>query len=181
MKSIFIIFMFFSISSYACYAPDSAEKRGVHISLYDAERDDSELKSMIDYWENYTNPLQTNWWTCKNRRFTSQDYETYIARSEDGTNLLGFICCKYFEAEPTSGHVELVAVNPYFKGNGHGTALMQYALGQFKKEGVSSVTVHVPYRNQTAQGFYEHEGFRVSGCFASPGRILPILTKKLQE
>jgi len=150
----------------------------VQIMSYDFQRDNKQLKDLIGQCED---ELETNWYTCKNYRFTS-DYITYVVRSNQ--KLVGFICYQtdHTRSSITRGqsHIELLAIAQQFRHQGYGRQLLRYTLNELNIDGMEQTTIHVPIKNTIARVLYESEGFKFSGRYASNGTILPILVKKLQ-
>ncbi|WP_405063887.1 GNAT family N-acetyltransferase [Kribbella sp. NBC_01505] len=71
-------------------------------------------------------------------------------RADDGT-LIGFIGV-------AEGNVEMLFLDPAYRGQGGGTLLLDHARAEFAAE-----KVDVNEQNPQAVGFYEHYGFKLVG------------------
>jgi ribosomal protein S18 acetylase RimI-like enzyme len=58
------------------------------------------------------------------------------------------------------GHITSLHVLPNLRGRGHGRALMDHVLAQFRQRGFAAVTLWVLEENRPARTFYEQYGFR---------------------
>lgn len=58
------------------------------------------------------------------------------------------------------GHITSLHVLPWLRGTGHGRALMDHVLSEFRKRGFAAVTLWVLEENRPARKFYERYGFR---------------------
>lgn len=58
------------------------------------------------------------------------------------------------------GHITSLHVLPHLRGRGHGRALMDHVLAEFKRRGFAAVTLWVLAENRPARNFYEQYGFR---------------------
>lgn len=64
--------------------------------------------------------------------------------------------------DPTGvGHITSIHVLPCLRGRGHGRALMDHALGEFRRRGFVEVTLWVLEENRSARQFYEKYGFHL--------------------
>jgi ribosomal-protein-alanine N-acetyltransferase len=61
------------------------------------------------------------------------------------------------------GHVTNIAIDPVYRGQKFGKALLEYALGEMELQGVLSFTLEVRETNQVAINLYESFGFIVAG------------------
>lgn len=61
------------------------------------------------------------------------------------------------------GHITNIAVNPAFRGQGYGNAVMQAMLDCAKKNGVHSLTLEVRASNTVAQNLYKKFKFTSAG------------------
>lgn len=77
----------------------------------------------------------------------------------DNRNLVGFVT--YFMATPTVGRIELLAIDPQFRGKGYGKKLTQAIINEFKQKGAHAVELYVYDYNHEAISFYEHLGFSI--------------------
>ena len=66
-------------------------------------------------------------------------------------------------AEDGAGWISLVYLEPNARGLRLGVQLIGHAVSFFRREGRSSLRLHVAYDNEKAAGFYEHIGFRDIG------------------
>ena len=66
-------------------------------------------------------------------------------------------------AEDGAGWISLVYLEPEARGRRLGVQLIGHAVSFFRREGRSSLRLHVAYDNENAAGFYEHIGFRDIG------------------
>jgi ribosomal protein S18 acetylase RimI-like enzyme len=72
------------------------------------------------------------------------------------------------------GHITSLHVLPHLRGHGHGRALMDHALAEFRRRGFAAVTLWVLEGNQKARGFYEKCGFQLDGGIKNyPGTEVP--------
>lgn len=88
---------------------------------------------------------------------------------EDDGRLIGFIGVE-------NGNVEMLFLDPAYRGRGGGTLLLKHALAQF-----GATAVDVNEQNPQAVGFYEHHGFRVvsRSTHDATGKPYPILHLRL--
>ena len=75
-------------------------------------------------------------------------------------------------AEDGAGWISLVYLEPDVRGRRLGVQLIGHAVSFFRREGRSSLQLHVAYDNEKAVGFYEHIGFRDVG--RSRGALGPL-------
>jgi ribosomal protein S18 acetylase RimI-like enzyme len=61
------------------------------------------------------------------------------------------------------GHITSLHVLPHLRGRGHGRALMDHVLAEFRRRGFTTVTLWVLEENRNARGFYERYGFLLDG------------------
>lgn len=66
-------------------------------------------------------------------------------------------------AEVGAGWISLVYLEPEARGRRLGVQLIGHAVSFFRRQGRSSLRLHVAYDNENAVGFYEHIGFRDIG------------------
>ncbi|TQJ19639.1 GNAT family N-acetyltransferase [Kribbella jejuensis] len=92
-----------------------------------------------------------------------------LAGLRDGERLVGFIGVE-------DGNVEMLFLDPSFRGRGGGSLLLRHAFTSF-----AATTVDVNEQNPQAIGFYEHHGFRVvsRSTHDSTGKPYPILHMKV--
>lgn len=85
-------------------------------------------------------------------------------RGDDGL-LIGFIGV-------ADGNVEMLFLDPAYRGRGGGTLLLQHAFTHF-----AATSVDVNEQNPAAVGFYEHHGFRFvsRSTHDTTGKPYPIL------
>jgi len=57
------------------------------------------------------------------------------------------------------GHITSLHVVPWLRGQGHGRALMDHVLAEFRERGFTAVTLWVLEENRAARKFYEQYGF----------------------
>jgi ribosomal protein S18 acetylase RimI-like enzyme len=66
--------------------------------------------------------------------------------------------------DPTRvGHITSIHVLPDLRSRGHGRALMDHAVGEFRKRGFVALTLWVLEENRSARRFYERYGFKLDG------------------
>lgn len=82
------------------------------------------------------------------------------AIAEEGGKIAGF--CKIDAAPDGCGKLDYLVVLAEFRGRGHGTALMDWAMQTFCALGVSRIEVKVADGNAAALRFYEKYGFRMN-------------------
>src|SRR5688572_24341058 len=58
------------------------------------------------------------------------------------------------------GHITSLHVLPHLRGHGHGRALVEHVLAEFRRRGFAAVTLWVLEENRPARKFYEQYGFR---------------------
>jgi len=61
------------------------------------------------------------------------------------------------------GHITSLHVLPHVRGSGHGHALMDHVLAEFRRRGFEAVTLWVLQENWNARRFYEKYGFALDG------------------
>lgn len=61
------------------------------------------------------------------------------------------------------GHITSLHVLPHLRGKGHGRALVDHVLAEFRRRGFAEVTLWVLEENTSARGFYDRLGFRADG------------------
>lgn len=66
-------------------------------------------------------------------------------------------------ADVGAGWISLVYLEPDARGRRLGVQLIGHAVSYFRRQGRSSLRLHVAYDNENAVGFYEHIGFRTVG------------------
>ena len=66
-------------------------------------------------------------------------------------------------ADVGAGWISLVYLEPGVRGRRLGVQLIGHAVSFFRRQGRSSLRLHVAYDNENAFGFYEHAGFRDIG------------------
>lgn len=59
------------------------------------------------------------------------------------------------------GHIEILAVDPRYRRQGVGTALIRESLRVFKQAGAGMVTLHCPAAAEEAKRIYDKLGFEV--------------------
>ncbi|MHA2089812.1 MAG: GNAT family N-acetyltransferase [Candidatus Kariarchaeaceae archaeon] len=74
----------------------------------------------------------------------------------DGPELIGYI---YLHIYPNVSHLRRIVVNQLYRGRGHGTAIMQHALDQFRHNSSSSAMLYVETSNDAAIMLYRKFGF----------------------
>ncbi len=94
--------------------------------------------------------------------FTKEDIENekndiHIAAYEDD-EILG--CCMLTQVNPTTVRLRQMAVKPGLQHKGIGKVLMQFAENIARDRGNKLMTMHA---RKTAVGFYEKQGYTVSG------------------
>ena len=66
--------------------------------------------------------------------------------------------------DPTRvGHITSLHVVPQLRGRGHGRALVDHVLAEFRRRGFAELTLWVLEENLSARQFYEKYGFRLDG------------------
>ncbi|MGH7521642.1 MAG: GNAT family N-acetyltransferase [Gemmatimonadales bacterium] len=61
------------------------------------------------------------------------------------------------------GHITSLHVLPQLRSRGHGRALMELVLAEFRRRGFAAVTLWVLEKNWNARRFYERYGFQLDG------------------
>lgn len=94
--------------------------------------------------------------------FTQDDIENekddvHIAAFEDD-EMLG--CCMLKQETPKSVRLRQMAVKPGLQNKGIGKVLMQFAENIARDRGNKTMTMHA---RKTARGFYEKQGYKISG------------------
>ncbi len=94
--------------------------------------------------------------------FTQDDIENekddvHIAAFEDD-EMLG--CCMLKQETPKSVRLRQMAVKPGLQNKGIGKVLMQFAENIARDRGNRTMTMHA---RKTATGFYEKQGYKISG------------------
>lgn len=67
------------------------------------------------------------------------------------------------ESTGRSAEISNFYVEPFFKGEGIGTSLLQYVISEMKSMGLSKLFLWVLEENLPARRFYEKAGFRSTG------------------
>jgi len=83
---------------------------------------------------------------------------SHIAVIEDGERFVG-LCKINVDAAKAAGVLDYLVVLGAERGNGHGAALMDWALGKFEEYGVKNIEVKVVYGNDVVD-FYKRYGFK---------------------
>jgi ribosomal protein S18 acetylase RimI-like enzyme len=102
---------------------------------------------------------RTRFWTD---RIANSEWPVFVI--EEGGELLAF--CQMVPSpdgndDPTTvGHITSIHVLPHLRGQGHGRALLDQALAEFRRRGFAEVTLWVLEGNASARRFYERLGFR---------------------
>lgn len=103
------------------------------------------------------------WWSRQKGDIEAlvRDSQTRFAVATEGAAVLGFVGTRLYP-EDRMGEIHVLAVDPDHQRRGIATALMDFAFGQIKKEGMSMVMVetgddpgHAPSR-----ATYESAGFK---------------------
>lgn len=92
------------------------------------------------------------------------EWRTWVA-DEDGT-VAGFAVTGPSEdadAEPSTGEVYAIYLEPGRVGTGLGRTLFEHALADLRERGFSAVTLWVLESNERARRFYEVAGWRADG------------------
>jgi GNAT superfamily N-acetyltransferase len=77
---------------------------------------------------------------------------------------------------PSCGEIAAIYARPEVWGHGIGRRMLEYALGELRRLGLSPVLLWVPVANERARRFYERAGFRADGLvvgFEVGGATLP--------
>ncbi|HUM13042.1 MAG TPA: GNAT family N-acetyltransferase [Myxococcaceae bacterium] len=85
-----------------------------------------------------------------------------ITHVVDGPGILGFCTAGPSRGDPTGfrGEVEAIYIHPAEQGRGHGTALVQAAMGWLAAKRLTPVLVWALEANAQAHGFYQSLGAR---------------------
>lgn len=102
-----------------------------------------------------------------------QEKELTIKILRDQNKILGFIT--YYQPNPKTNHIELLAVDSEHRGKGYGKKLIEHVIYEGLKKGLKTVQLYVYPSNQAAIKIYQHLGFEIQAEY--PGYLL--LTKKL--
>ena len=104
---------------------------------------------------------------------TEERHTRLIAATTEGNQMIGFFLIRQTDAPSGSAHLGFIVINPEYRGHGYGKAMLQQALQEAAKKGVSRLTLAVFARNlaarrcYTALGFveedYQHDGFSYRG------------------
>jgi len=94
----------------------------------------------------------------------------FIAESQNG--IAGYIICGVEDTgDDIYGHICSLAVSPYHRGSGIGSALVQRAEYQVMLKGATAMQLEVRISNLTAQKFYRKRGyepvFQYAGYYAN--------------
>lgn len=88
------------------------------------------------------------------------------------------VCFARDAAREGFGEIVSLYLRPAYVGRGYGRALMQAALDKLRNDGCTDVCLWALSQNLSAEGFYEHMGFKRSGrAMVEPigGRELPLI------
>lgn len=99
---------------------------------------------------------------------TVRNQKLFISVLKDDGSLIGFIT--YYQADNTTGHIELLAIDKQYKGLGYGKKLVNYVQNWLAKLGCKYIQLYVYTTNNHAIQFYKHLGFTVKNIF--PGYLL---------
>lgn len=61
------------------------------------------------------------------------------------------------------GHITSIHVLPHLRSHGHGRALMDHVLAEFRQRGFHELTLWVLEQNRPARNFYQRYGFELDG------------------
>ena len=79
------------------------------------------------------------------------------------------------------GHITSLHVLPNLRGRGYGRRLLDHVLAEFRRRGVSEVTLWVLKENRKARRFYEGTGFKADGATkAYPGTNVPEVRYRME-
>jgi ribosomal-protein-alanine N-acetyltransferase len=106
---------------------------------------------MVDAW---SKPIFRKWYR--------QCPDLFIVAEISGT-IVGYMCT-YIEQK--TGEIESIAVDPAFRRQGVGSALMDYTLKEMHASGITTVELQVRTTNPGGIRFWQNVGF-------SPAGILP--------
>ncbi|MGM0398747.1 MAG: GNAT family N-acetyltransferase [Halobacteriota archaeon] len=86
-----------------------------------------------------------------------------VARGHDGTTVAGFVMFHVerglYEQDVRRGIVENVYVDPRHRGDGFGSALLEYAEERLDDAGVDVLSLSVLVENERARDWYEDRGY----------------------
>lgn len=105
---------------------------------------------------------RTRFWT---ERLATRDWPVFLI--DEGGESVAF--CQAIatpdadDDAKTVGHITSIHVLPRLRGKGHGRALLDRAFAEFRRRGMTEVTLWVLEGNGPARSFYERLGFRNDG------------------
>ena len=99
----------------------------------------------------------------------------YISVLKEHAHVYGFIT--YYYSTQSTGHIELLCVDPGYQGSGYGKKLLSHVEQFFAANNCSLVQLYVYTSNSHAIEFYKHRGFSVKKKI--PGCLL--LSKELKD
>ena len=102
---------------------------------------------------------RTTFWA---ERIADRDWPVFVIEHDgECVAFCQMIPSKDPDDDPTQvGHITSLHVLPQLRGRGHGRALMDHVLDEFRNRGYSTVTLWVLEQNRAARRFYERYGFR---------------------
>jgi len=104
-----------------------------------------------------------------------QDKKLFIKVLRDEDKITGF--ATYYYPNATIGHIELLAVNKFYRSRGLGKKLIEYVTAEVARQGAKTLQLYVYTNNSHAIKFYTHLGFSVKSNY--PGYIL--LSKPIKD
>ena len=107
--------------------------------------------------ETFSNPWTREMyaWELQNRSVC----HIHVVRTPD-CSVAGF-CAFWLVVDEI--HINNIAMRPAFRGQGMGTALMHFVLGEARRLGARRATLEVRASNTGARRLYERLGFRLAG------------------
>ena len=87
----------------------------------------------------------------------------------EGNHLVGYFI---IALHGNFGHLDRLAIDPAFQGNGYGAELLTRALREMAARGASTIGLSTQRENSRSQRLYEHFGFRRAGAYTMYGKSI---------
>ena len=118
--------------------------------------------------------------------WSSSSYQELVSRGQSAWVVeSGRFVCAFLVARAVAGQGEILnlAVDPASRHAGHASLLLQRALDEFRRQGVTDVFLEVRASNSAALSFYEHHGFVRTGerpdYYQNPPEAAVLMVRKL--
>lgn len=105
---------------------------------------------------------RTKFWA---ERIADPDWPVFVIdKGGESVAFCQMVPSKDSDQDPTRvGQITSLHVLPHLRGRGHGRALVDHVIAEFRRRGFAELTLWVLEENRDARRFYEKYGFRQDG------------------